>query len=301
MPRDLVQGCIKPVSLRTARSALWASVAFAMVGSLPAHAQAATNSATEDGARVYASSCIACHQQSGLGVPGAFPPLAQHVPALLQQPGGREYIIKALLFGLEGKISIGGADFQGVMPPWNALSDSELASVLNYVSRAWGNENSLPANFAPFVANEVKAARQQPLAAPAVLELRPAIEAGNAAQGTAAASSAVTFTAEQTARGKLVYTRRCVDCHGSTLDNGEFGGAPLNGSYFKGHWGGGSVAGLIAYTKAKMPPDGPGSLSDQSYVDVVAYLLDANGYPRGEKELPADPQLQQPMSLQFKQ
>jgi hypothetical protein len=48
-----------------------------------------------------------------------------------------------------------------------------------------------------------------------------------------------------------------------------------------------------------MPPDGPGSLSDQSYVDVVSYLLDANGYPRGDKELPADAETQQAMSLQF--
>jgi S-disulfanyl-L-cysteine oxidoreductase SoxD len=99
------------------------------------------------------------------------------------------------------------------------------------------------------------------------------------------------------ASGAEIYARRCADCHGSTLDNGEFGGAPLNGSYFKQHWGGGTVAGLVTYAKAKMPPDRPGSLTDQNYADLTAFLLDANGYPKGDKELPPDTPSQQAMSL----
>ena len=75
------------------------------------------------------------------------------------------------------------------------------------------------------------------------------------------------------------------------------GGAPLNGKYFKQHWGGGSVAALVAYMKAKMPPDRPGSLTDQSYADLASFLLDANDYPKGDKELPPDTPSQQAMSL----
>jgi mono/diheme cytochrome c family protein len=59
------------------------------------------------------------------------------------------------------------------------------------------------------------------------------------------------------ASGAEIYARRCGDCHGSTLDNGEFGGAPLNGSYFRQHWGAGTVAAPVAFAKAKMPPDRP--------------------------------------------
>jgi mono/diheme cytochrome c family protein len=263
-----------------------------------ARAQSAAASDAE-GARVYAASCGACHQPAGTGIPGAFPPLVKHVPALLGQPSGREYLIKAVLFGLEGKVRIDGADYQNVMPPWNALSNADLAAVLNYVSGTWRNRTLLPAAFKPFAAADVEAARRPAMTSTAVLASRPA--GANAAPAAAATASSqkVSFTAEQVARGKGIYTRRCVDCHGSTLDNGEFGGAPLNGAYFKGHWGSGPVAGLIAYTKAKMPPDGPGSLSEQSYVDVVSYLLDMNGYPRGDKELPADAESQQAMSLQF--
>ena len=58
----------------------------------------------------------------------------------------------------------------------------------------------------------------------------------------AADTSPVSFTADQVTHGSDIYADRCVQCHGDTLDNGEFGGAPLNGSYFKKHWGGGSVA-----------------------------------------------------------
>jgi hypothetical protein len=49
--------------------------------------------------------------------------------------------------------------------------------------------------------------------------------------------------------------------------------------------------------KAKMPPDRPGSLTDQSYADLAAFLLDANDYPKGDKELPSDAAAQQKLSL----
>jgi mono/diheme cytochrome c family protein len=117
----------------------------------------------------------------------------------------------------------------------------------------------------------------------------------------AAGTVPVSFTADQVARGSDIYAERCVQCHGDALDNGEFGGAPLNGSYFKKHWGGGSAAALVAYMKAKMPPDRPGSLTDQSYADLTAFLLDANDYPKGEKELPRDTPSQQTMSLKRSQ
>jgi mono/diheme cytochrome c family protein len=117
--------------------------------------------------------------------------------------------------------------------------------------------------------------------------------------GTSSAQEqrAPAFTTAQVERGKAIYGKNCQDCHGSTLDNGEFGGAPLNGSYFKQHWGAGTVAGLVAFMKAKMPPDRPGSLSDQSCADLAAFLLDGNGYPKGDKELPPDAASQQAMSL----
>jgi mono/diheme cytochrome c family protein len=271
------------------RRCVTAAGAAAMVVSAAcsAHAQA--------GAGVYAANCAACHQAGGTGLAGAFPPLAGHVADILKPADGRVYIGKVLLFGLEGAISVNGGNYDGAMPSWQALSDNDIAAVLNYVSNAWDNGKSLPAGFKPFTADEIKALRTPELTSAAVYALR-AVTAGGGS-GPAAATSPVSFTAEQVTHGSDIYADRCVQCHGDTLDNGEFGGAPLNGSYFSKHWGGGSVAALVAFMKAKMPPDRPGSLTDQTYADLVAFLLDANGYPKGDKELPPDTPAQQAMSL----
>jgi mono/diheme cytochrome c family protein len=93
------------------------------------------------------------------------------------------------------------------------------------------------------------------------------------------------------------YNQSCQECHGSTLDNGEFGGPPLKGFYFNNHWGAGSVADLTGYAKALIPPDRPGRLTYQTYTDVVAYLLSNNGYAPDGKDLPSDFSAQQKMSL----
>jgi mono/diheme cytochrome c family protein len=279
------------------RFSRFATIAAAVLLAAASPALAQTGAGSGDaGSRVYAANCAACHQVGGTGLAGAFPPLARHVPDLLKQTDGRSYVGKVLLFGLEGEINVNGNTFAGQMPPWNTLSDDDIAAVLNYVSTAWDNGKSLPADFKPFTSDEIKALRATPLTSTQVYALRSGAPATATASG-AGGTAPVSFTADQVARGSDIYADRCVQCHGDQLDNGEFGGAPLNGKYFKQHWGGGSVAGLVAFMKAKMPPDRPGSLSDQSYADLASFLLDANDYPKGDKELPSDTAAQQKLSL----
>jgi mono/diheme cytochrome c family protein len=266
---------------------------------LPAAAQTGGEN-SDAGSRVYATNCAACHQAGGTGMAGAFPPLAGHVSDLLKGADGRTYVEKVLLFGLEGDINVNGKNFAGAMPAWGALSDAELAAVLNYVSHAWDNGQSLPSDFKPFTSDEIKTLRSPQLDPAQVYALRSgAVGAGAPATATANAGgmTPVSFTADQVARGSDIYSERCVQCHGDQLDNGEFGGAALNGKYFKQHWSGGAVAALVGYMKAKMPPDRPGSLTDDNYADLAAFLLDANDYPKGDKELPADAASQQTLSL----
>jgi mono/diheme cytochrome c family protein len=105
------------------------------------------------------------------------------------------------------------------------------------------------------------------------------------------------FTEEQVARGKALYQKNCQDCHGTTVDNGEFGGPPIKGAYFRQHWGSGDVAGLFGYVNALMPPDRPGQLSPQSYIDLTAFLLSSNGYAAGNEELTPDPEAQRRMTM----
>ncbi len=262
-------------------------------------AQAQTGATSADaGSRIYATNCAACHQAGGTGITGAFPPLAGHVAELLKRADGRTYLGKVLLFGLEGEINVNGSNFAGAMPPWNALGDDDIAAVLNYVSNAWDNGKSLPADFKPFTTDEIKALRSPELTSAQVYALRSGKGDGvPATAGGAGGMTPVSFTADQVTRGSDIYAERCVQCHGDKLDNGEFGGAALNGSVFKKHWNGGSVAALIAYMRAKMPPDRPGSLSEQTSADLAAFLLDANDYPKGDKELPPDSESQQKLTL----
>ena len=289
---------------RVARAALALVAVAASVAAVSQPAQSQTPAPAEFkwqelGARVFDASCGVCHQQNGQGVAGAFPPLAGHVAESFAQRNGREYLVRLVLFGLEGAIVVNGNTFDSAMPPWAQLGDDEIAAALDHVLTAWGNDKLLPRDFAPILPSDVAAARAQRLTAGEVHALRQQIipAAPGSVAGPAPAPTALTFTAEQAERGEAAYARNCQDCHGSTLDNGEFGGAPLNGSYFRRHWGSGSVAALYSKTRTTMPPDRPGQLTDQTYLDLTAFLLSKNGYAAGDKELPADLETQQKMSL----
>src|ERR1700727_1519613 len=135
------------------------AAATVLAAALPAQPQKAGAGSGDAGSRVYAANCVACHQAGGTGVPAAFPPLAGHVPDLLKRADGRSYVGKVLLFGLEGEINVNGNAFAGQMPPWGALSDDEIAAVINYVSNAWDNGKSLPSGFKPFTSDEIERRR----------------------------------------------------------------------------------------------------------------------------------------------
>jgi mono/diheme cytochrome c family protein len=84
--------------------------------------------------------CVACHQANGKGMPGQFPSLVQSDWVLEPEPGR---IIRAVLDGLSGPITVQGQSFNGAMVPWKgALTDEEIAAVLTYVRQnpEWGNK-----------------------------------------------------------------------------------------------------------------------------------------------------------------
>ncbi|GEM83040.1 c-type cytochrome [Meiothermus hypogaeus] len=132
----------------------------------PAQPQATTPTA---GASVY-NNCIGCHQATGAGIPGAFPPLAGHVPEILAARGGREWLIQVMLYGLQGQISVKGASYNGIMPGYGQLSNAEIAAVLTHIATQWGN--ALPAGQAAFTEAEVQAQRGKNLTAQQVLSTR---------------------------------------------------------------------------------------------------------------------------------
>ena len=130
--------------------------------------------ATEaDGQTVYAN-CTSCHQATGAGIPGAFPPLnGGHTAELARVEGGRAYLVNAMLYGVQGQLNVGGTTYNGVMPAWPQLNDDQIAAVLNYTVTAWDNAEALPEGYAPFTADEVAGARDQGLSSADVLASRP--------------------------------------------------------------------------------------------------------------------------------
>src|ERR1700679_4290989 len=112
------------------------------------------------GAQTYATTCVACHQPNGQGVPGTFPALAGYAPTLLSHPGSRGYLARLVLFGMEGQITANGKPFTGAMPAWGeALNDEQLAGALDYVLHNWDNDKLLPADFQSFTPADIAAAR----------------------------------------------------------------------------------------------------------------------------------------------
>ena len=65
----------------------------------------------------------------------------------------------------------------------------------------------------------------------------------------------------------------------------------LTGVAFRFRWRGLKVADIYDSVESTMPPEEPGTLGDQAYIDLVAFLLSANGYPTGDRELAADSEL----------
>lgn len=124
----------------------------------------------QDSEALYAQNCAACHQANGQGIPSAFPPLAGHVPEILAVEGGRSFLVHAVLYGLQGEITVAGATYNGAMPGWSQLDDATLAAILTYISTGW--ENQPPEGFEPFTAEEIAEARGQGLSPQEIYEMR---------------------------------------------------------------------------------------------------------------------------------
>lgn len=110
-------------------------------GPVPAAAGAAV-----DGKALFAAQCAACHQATGQGLPGVFPPLAGSEWVT----GEPRVLANILLHGVTGPITVAGKSYEGAMPAFRQLGDAELAAVASYIRSAWGNQAALltPEQFA---------------------------------------------------------------------------------------------------------------------------------------------------------
>ena len=225
------------------------------VSSPPGAAAAQVDDAAlaELGQRLYEQQCALCHGREGEGRPPAFPALRDNERLAI--------MARTIRFIRQGAAS---------MPPFPALTAAEVGALATHVRTAWTND------FGSVAAADVEA----------VLDGR--TDAGE----TASVWDGV-FTEAQAARGRDVYTGACGLCHGRRLngapdDPDMRSTPPLVRARFLRQWEGRSLATLLAYTRSTMPEDNPASLTDEEYVDVIAYTLSVGRVPAGDAELPAD-------------
>ena len=100
------------------------------------------------------------------------------------------------------------------------------------------------------------------------------------------------FTAAQAKRGEELHAAVCVMCHGPRLNGASQPEMPpspaIARATFLHKWSGRNVAALFVIVRNTMPPDAPGTLTDQQSIDAIAHMFAVSEMPTGDKELPVD-------------
>jgi mono/diheme cytochrome c family protein len=88
------------------------------------------------------------------------------------------------------------------------------------------------------------------------------------------------YSQEQSKRGRASYDGKCASCH----DGGTMG-PELWGDPFLTQWENKDVGSFFTRIQTTMPEDAPGSLGEKEVLDIIAYVIQTNGFPAGDKEL----------------
>lgn len=103
------------------------------------------------------------------------------------------------------------------------------------------------------------------------------------AQGAKSVRDGV-YNEAQAARGRVAYSQICLECHGRDL-TGDVETRPLIGDEFTTNWSEGNLLRLFDRIRITMPADNAGTLSRQKVADILAFILESNGFPAGKEEL----------------
>lgn len=222
----------------------------AVFGARPLPAQETEAGLLERGRAIFEENCVACHQEDGTGLPPNFPALAGNANL-----SDETMIVRQVRAGQEA------------MPAFPDLGVQDIAAVASYVRGAWGN------TFGPVSPDTV----EEVLKTVQVTEPSRTIWDG-------------VYTRAQANGARITYLGTCAACHGSRLngapDEADMSPAPpLAGTVFIRNWNGRTLAALFEYTRTKMPIRNPGQLSDQQYIDVIAYMLSYDDAPAGSEKL----------------
>ena len=114
------------------------------------------------------------------------------------------------------------------------------------------------------------------------------IAVAQAQQAGKTSTASGVFTAEQAKNGESAFQARCASCHGADLHSTDPEAPDLTEAAFRFGWNGKTIANRFEEIRGTMPYGNAGSLDDQTYLDIVAYILQFNGIPSGSKKLEPD-------------
>lgn len=125
---------------------------FLLLFAEQAGAQSAESDQLKKGAEIYYSKCLTCHQQDGSGVPNLNPPLT----GTTLVKGSKPDLIKWVLTGTpDQKTALDGVYYANNMPSQMELTNAELADVLTYIRKNFGN------NYSVITESEVQSVRSK--------------------------------------------------------------------------------------------------------------------------------------------
>jgi nitrite reductase (NO-forming)/hydroxylamine reductase len=172
-----------------------------------------------EGREAFVANCAPCHRESGLGMPGVFPPLAG---SDFLAGNTKETIVSSVLRGIQGKLVVNGVEYNNIMPAMSHLPDADIAKILSYVYNSWGNPGGMVA------AHEVGAARAALGVSTDLAQGQPhpgtqAAEVSYQGAASAAGSEGVEMivnpdappiSKEEFGRATTIFFERCAGCHG---------------------------------------------------------------------------------------
>jgi len=232
---------------------------------------------------LFKTHCSGCHQLNGMGLPGAFPPLAGS-DFLLDDPKRALHVV---IEGRSGPILVNGVEYNNVMPPMGYLANQEVADILTYILNSWGNRDGL------VTAGEVAMVRGGAgLGDRAVGERHPGTPEGEMRyQGAPSAippeqaikpeaEAGPQLTAEENEIATRLFFERCAGCHG-VLRKGATG-KPLTPDITR-EKGTEYLKALITFgSPGGMPNFGSSGELEAENIDILARFL--------QQEPPAPPE-----------
>ncbi len=228
------------------------------------------------GQAAFLANCAACHQPTGVGLPGAFPPLAG---SDFLARTDKQTILASILKGITGEITVNGQKYNGVMPTMSQLSDQDVANILTYVYASWNNPGTRVSE------KEVAAARKTLAVSSDLAQGERHVGTKQSMQGYQGAPSTVqsgdvemvvnpdapSISKAEFAQATKIFFERCAGCHG-VLRKGATG-KPLTPDITRAK-GTDYLKALITFgSPAGMPNWGTSGDLSKAEVDIMARFL----------------------------